>query len=511
MHRCLLIVLGLLLVSIPLFALAAPLPPSATKPPVSAELKAEAEDFAIQLVFLANHVSEHYLRPITPGELLVAALRGVHEAARIPVPSTLAADVDRALAAHEILSLVKGTREGLGDCEALHGSAAHLVAAQAVARSLDPYSIVVTGEDLRRGNGVDQMHGVGVELEDNVGVGPIRIKKVLPGSPAQSAGLRPKDEITHIDDNPVKDTLSEIAVRLLDWGYLAKPGELEMPPGTSVPTSEVAVTYLRPGTTTARKITLERQEFRPETVLGVTRQDDNSWDFWCDRQGKIAQVRLASLGNGTAAEVRDAITALRAAGMRGLILDVRWCLGGYLREAVNVTALFLGEGNVATVRNRGEEDKPYPSTATNKFLDFPMIVLVNGETSGGGELIAAALQDHQRAEVAGQRTIGKASIQTMVPLPVSGAGLKLTTGTFVRPNGKNLHRFPESKLSDDWGVRPDARLELRVSPDLNRQLKEWWLQQTLRPGPSREVLPLDDPTGDPVRFAAVKALLKKTP
>jgi carboxyl-terminal processing protease len=221
-------------------------------------------------------------------------------------------------------------------------------------------------------------------------------------------------------------------------------------------------------------------------------------------------VRLAALGNGTAAEVREVVAGLRAAGMRGLILDVRWCPGGYLREAVNVAALFLGECNVATVRTRGEEDKLFPSTAENKFLDFPLIVLVNGETSGGGELIAAALQDHQRAEVGGQRTVGKASIQSMVPLPISGAGLKLTTGTFVRPSGKNLHHFPESKLSDDWGVRPDERLELRVSAELNRQLKEWWLQQTLRPGRSREVLPLDDPLADPVRFVAVKVLLAKT-
>jgi carboxyl-terminal processing protease len=289
-----------------------------------------------------------------------------------------------------------------------------------------------------------------------------------------------------------------------------KPGELDIPLITHGTASEVTVIYVRLGATSPYKATLERQDFRPETVLGVARQDDNSWDFWCDRAGKIAQVRLASLANGTAAEVREVVSGLQAAGMRGLILDVRWCPGGYLREAVNVAALFLGECNVATVRSRGEEDKTYPSAADKKFLDFPMVVLVNGETSGGGELIAAALQDHKRAAVAGQRTIGKASIQTMVPLPVPGAGLKLTTGTFVRPSGKNLHRFPESSVSDDWGVRPDASLELRVSPELNRQLKEWWLQQTLRPGPCREVLPLDDPIADPARHAAIQALLAKT-
>jgi C-terminal processing protease CtpA/Prc len=109
--------------------------------------------------------------------------------------------------------------------------------------------------------------------------------------------------------------------------------------------------------------------------------------------------------------------------------------------------------------------------------------------------------------VAGQRTLGKASIQTMLGLPVPDAGLKLTSGTFLRPSGKNLHRFPDSRSGDDWGVRPDAKAECRQSPELNRQLKEWWMLQTLRPGTSNEALPLDDPGADPQRETARQALL----
>jgi carboxyl-terminal processing protease len=239
----------------------------------------------------------------------------------------------------------------------------------------------------------------------------------------------------------------------------------------------------------------------------VARQPDGSWDFFADHREKIAHLRLAGLGNSTALQVRQVVGTLREAGLRGLILDVRWCPGGYLREAVNVAALFLGDCTVATVKNRGEPDTTYPSTAENKFLDFTIVVLVNGETSGGAELIAAALQDHKRAVVAGQRTLGKGSIQTMVGLPAPNAGLKLTSGTFVRPSGKNLHRGPDSKPGDDWGVRPDPKAECRVSPELSRQLKEWWLQQTLRPGPSNEALPLDDPEADPQREAARQLLL----
>ncbi len=130
-----------------------------------------------------------------------------------------------------------------------------------------------------------------------------------------------------------------------------------------------------------------------------------------------------------------------------------------------------------------------------------MVVLVNGETSGGAELIAAALQDHKRAVVVGQRTLGKASVQQPLQNPPPGVQLKLTAGTFYRPSGKNLHRFPESKPGDDWGVKPDV--EFRVSPQLGRQLKAWWEAQTLRPGPSLERLPLDDLSNDAQLRAAV--------
>src|SRR5262249_26142551 len=127
---------------------------------------------------------------------------------------------------------------------------------------------------------------------------------------------------------------------------------------------------------------------------------------------------------------------------------------------------------------------------------------------GGAELIAAALQDNHRAVVAGQRTVGKATIQNVVNLPIAGSALKLTTGTFGRPSGKNIHRLPESRIDDDCGILPDARLEFRLSPELGRRLRDWWMLQTLRPGPANDSLPLDDPNADPQRQAAIKALCK---
>jgi carboxyl-terminal processing protease len=377
-------------------------------------------------------------------------------------------------------------------------------------RLLDPHSGVVTGEELRRGSGVDQQSGVGVELVDNLGVGPVRIKRVVPGSPAQAGGLRPGDVIASVDDTPLKDVPAQWVDDCLRDGT-----DLETIRRVSVITirgkksEPVTLTVERPGWKEPRKVKLQRGDFQPETVLGIRRREDNSWDYLFDRKNKVGLIRLGGLGNTTAYDTRQALERLKRAEMRGLVLDLRWCPGGYLREAANTAAQFLGDAPLATIKTREREQKLTSEAGDNKFTDFPLAVLVNGETSGGAELIAAALQDNKRAVVVGQRTVGKASLQTVLPLNVNGCGLKLTTGTFVRPSGANLNRERDSRPGDDWGVRPDPGLDERTSPDLARRLGEWWQQQTLRPGTSAEALPLDDPEADPQLVAAVRAVLAK--
>jgi carboxyl-terminal processing protease len=195
-----------------------------------------------------------------------------------------------------------------------------------------------------------------------------------------------------------------------------------------------------------------------------------------------------------------------------LLLDLRWCPGGLLTPANNIAGLFLKKGIVAYMKLPGKATDALFQQVTEDdgpFRDLPMLILVNQDTSGGGELIASALQESNRAKIAGQRTRGKASVQIMHPLPVHGAYLKLTSLIFVTSSRKNLHRFPDSKPSDDWGVRPSDGLDFRVSPAMSRQVRDWWQAQTLRPGSSRERLPLDDPENDPQRQLALQALRER--
>jgi carboxyl-terminal processing protease len=507
----------------------APAPPSG--PPGGKALKAEAVAFAQQLLSVAGQVAENYVRQVSRENLLYAALAGLYQGARLPVPTDLRPRLKKALAAvppppplpgasapghptdGPVAELLRSVREDVGDAEGLRGQSALLVCCRAMARSLDPYSAVVTAEEQRRNVGLDQeCEGVGLELAPLVGDGPLRVSGVQLGGPAQRAGLRPGDEITHLDGRPVKDAPPATQLRLRNrvpgMSVAMVPGGPDGPPVPELAPPPVRVTFRRSGAP-PRTVALERECFRSETVLGVARRDDNAWVFFADRERRIAHVRIATLGQGTADELHRVLDDLKDDGMRGLVLDLRWCPGGFLTEATGVAELFVGEGTLATVKARGKEPTVYRSTAEGKSLGYPLVVLVNGQTMGGAELIAAALQDHRRAVVMGQRTLGKASVQTPLALPLPGVGLKLTSGTFERPSGKNLHRFPDSKPSDDWGVRPDADGEFRVSPELGRRLREWWRRQSLRPGSSNERLPLDDPSADPQRQAAVEAVARR--
>jgi carboxyl-terminal processing protease len=441
----------------------------------------EALNYAQQfLTDVVNPITERYFRPISHTELIVAGLTGLYDAAKVPIPKTLAADIESA-EPRKLLMLITQTRMSLGDIEPLRGSNALRASISGVLKKLDPYSGLMSGAELRRGSGISGEYGVGLEMAP-AGPGLLVVKSVALGGPAQRAGIRPKDQITQINGRPV------------GGGSLASTPALLPVDGQQ---GQLQLTVRRPGAKVARDVTLAYESYRPESVLGTIRHADNSWDYWIDRKNKLALVRITTLIEGTSGELGQVLQELKQQGMRGLILDLRWCPGGNFIESINVAGLFLNTGIIARTKSRDGNDKEYPSDSGHAFLGFPIVALVNGETSGGAELITAALQDHHRAIVVGQRTRGKASIQTLLPLPIPDAGLKLTNGMFLRPSGKNLHRFPESKRTDDWGVRPDSDREFPITPELSSQLREW--SQLL-------ALELDDPSMDPQRQYAVQVL-----
>jgi carboxyl-terminal processing protease len=523
-------------------------------PPAKREaIKKEARDYALNLLTNVGLIRGQYVRELSQEDLLEAAIGGLYDAAQSPRPSELRSRLtppkktdpvpkvtnppkpetpppaalpglpglpppsSGPTQAPWLVERIAAIRESLGNPESLRDGRDMLASLRGITRILDPYSVIMTAEEQQRAEVHEQNTGTGLALAEGADVWPLVIRAVVPGSPAQKAGLRPGDAITHIDDREAKGLTSDQAVQRINGGSEGRDMILTAKPvAPSVRDTEAASVKLtvrpRDGGE-PRTITVARESFSAETVLGVTRNPDNSWDYWIDRKNRIAHVRISTFASGTDEELRAVVERLdEGKGLGGLILDLRWTPGGYLNSALGCAGVFLKNSEVARAKSRSEEDRVYNSvTRVEAFTRFPIVVLVNSDTVGGAEMIAAALQDHKRAVVVGERTRGKGSIQNYLGVASEGTPLtlKLTVATFSRPSGKALNRFVNSKPSDDWGVRPDEKSECIVSPALSRQLREWWDEQTLRPGSSNKALPLDDPENDPQRQAALSALLRR--
>jgi carboxyl-terminal processing protease len=500
-------------------ALGAPLsaaPVPAGGPPLSAaarkQLEAEAMTYTQQLLSVATQVSAGYIRSVDRQELIVAGLQGLFEAIHQPLPSGIRPDLRKPMSEEKLIEYLIRVRITAGVSEALDGHGAILASCRGMLHSLDPFSDVVMESDRRVQPWGDQPVGIGLELADNVGVGPQRVLRVLPGSPAQRAGIRPGDEITHLDGQRLKGMTTAQAAGLLKGkasvltrvSFNTDAIDALPPP----PPEPVSLRLCREGEK-PRTLKLEYQSDRPESIFGVLRHEDNHWEFLADRKKRLAHIRIGMLNRGTASDLADLLTHLQDDGLAGLVLDLRWSPGGFLDEAIGVAGLFLGDCVIASIKTREREDTKHFNTQTKRFRKLPLVVLVNEQTAGGSELIAAALQDHGRAVIAGQRTLGKASVQTALYIDVPGANVKLTSGEFVRPSGKNLPRRPGNSSREEWGIRPLAELEYRQSPELSKDLKKQWEQQTLRPGTDEKILPLDDPANDPQRQITLDWLRKR--
>ena len=157
------------------------------------------------------------------------------------------------------------------------------------------------------------------------------------------------------------------------------------------------------------------------------------------------------------------------------MLDLRYNPGGLLPAASGVCNFFIPEGK-PIVSTRGREHQvleKFAAEGGEKFLDFPIAVLMNDGSASASEIVAACLQDNGRAVVIGQRSYGKGTVQNVIPLPDNLGVLKLTTADYWRPSGHNIQRRHDAKDTDEWGVSPDPGMEVKTSDPDAQQWGLW--------------------------------------
>lgn len=324
-------------------------------------------------------------------------------------------------------------------------------ALQGMLQSLDPHSTYYSEAEWHQFQRTFEgsFSGIGIQIEVDPSSKRLKVLAPLIGTPAYNAGILAGDTILEVDGESTEKITHDKAVELLQGR-----------PGTAV-----KLTVLHQGSDQAESIEVTRQIIESESVLGVRRNDDDSWDFMIDDDSKIGYIRVSSFYQTTAQDIREALDQLESEGVRGLILDLRTNPGGLLSAAVEVSDLFVSDGTIVSTRGRNTRERRFLANGPGTFGDVPMVVMVNQHSASAAEIVSACLQDHDRAVVVGERSFGKGSVQNIIPLEGGASFLKLTVETYLRPSGKNIHKFPDMTDEDEWGVSPNEAMTVPLSPE----------------------------------------------
>jgi hypothetical protein len=526
-------------------------PPSSGESQASSSVANPVDDQQIRILAetldrAATMVSTTLYKRMEEKVLIAEAVRQWYQAMDVPLPEAVHQRlVTVPNTPQDRLQLLREIRRQLRDHPKLRGTQSLLLGLQGFTQATEGHcSVTWRRSGVAQTFSVDLDFGVGLELEGWTGLGwtayqwerslamrrypphgyigpvpapdklsaplhyPWRVRRVIPGSPAHFAGIQKGDVITHYRGTALTP---ENAHRLFqEWAY----APMVLDPVTGRPLSPSYHLTLQRGPERIELRLAAQEQYQAECVYGVQRHSDGSWDWWLDRTERIGYIRLGPLEMYAPAQFRAALEELQRQRCRGLILDLRWCPGGYVQSTIEICSMLL-PANTVIARLQYPDDRPGPPipiepeelrTTPSQWtcLKLPLVVLIGPETLGGGEMIAAALRDHNRGLLAGQRSAGRAALQTLLNLEVAELQLRITTALMLRPNGQPRHRFPNSQPTDPWGLRPDPGWEIPLGATARRELFRQIESYTLRLPTSREALPLDDPRYDSVRYTALQ-------
>lgn len=285
----------------------------------------------------------------------------------------------------------------------------------------DPHSSYFTKKELKefqediKGKYV----GVGMVVQKKVNE-PLIVVSPIEDGPAYKAGIKPRDKITEINGKSIYSLTSEESVKKL----------------RGQKNTTVNVTVYREINNTTKVFELKREEIELKYVKHKMLENN------------VGYLRLTQFGTDVHKDIEKALDDLQKSGMKALIFDLRSNPGGELTQAIKISSMFLKNGKVVSTRpKKGEE--VFFNREGKYYGDFPLVILINGGSASASEIVAGALKDHKRAILVGEKTFGKGSVQTLLPLP-DGDGIKITTAKYYTPKGISIN---------GTGIEPDVLVE----------------------------------------------------
>ncbi|MGL4970653.1 MAG: S41 family peptidase [Cetobacterium sp.] len=285
----------------------------------------------------------------------------------------------------------------------------------------DPHSNYFTKEELEsfKEDIEGKYAGVGMVIQKKADE-PLLVVSPIEDTPAFLAGIRAKDKIIAIDGESTYKLTSEQSVKKLK-------GE----PGTSV-----KLTVYREEAKETKEVELKRSVIQLKYVKSKMIGKD------------IGYLRLTQFGEDVYKDLRKELEGLIKKGSKGIIFDLRSNPGGSLGQAVKISSMFIPEGRIVSTKGKaGDEEVAYREG--KYFGDFPLIVLINEGSASASEIVSGAVKDYKRGLLIGEKTFGKGSVQTLLPLP-DGDGIKLTIAKYYTPSGVSIH---------GTGIEPDILVE----------------------------------------------------
>ena len=336
--------------------------------------------------------------------------------AQVVVPNSKYDDI--ALFGRVINFIEKQYVDKVNTKELVHG------AIKGMLETLDPHSNFMPSDiyNQLKTDTAGKFGGLGIEVWVNKD-GVLTVVTPMEGTPAWKAGIKPGDRIMKIDGTATKG-----------MSIVEATSKIRGAVGTEVKFTVARDGAPRPLEFRMKRVTIDVKSVKAETL-----------------PGGYAYIKLNHFQEKSSAEVKAALKKLEGDGkLPGLILDLRNNPGGLLDEAVEVVNLFVDSGVIVSTIGRDKEDKDVKHARSGVArLDFPVVVLVNGSSASAAEIVAGALKDHKRALIAGSRTFGKGSVQTVIPL-AEDVGLKLTIARYYTPSGISI----QAK-----GIEPDIALD----------------------------------------------------